>query len=173
MEKLLIFTGVDGSGKTTFVDRLVNKYNCEAIHFCAPKDFNHAKSDYLSFLEKQNTSCVVDRLHDGEFVYGIKYRNNNIEEVIEFTKEYETKLKDKFDVKLFYVFADKDTLLKRYETRGEDFIDWLHIEELQELYNIFLKTTSLETYIIDTTHETIENNLDKIIDIVEATNENI
>ena len=168
MKRLLIFTGVDGSGKTSFVDRLADKFNYQTVHFCAPKDFNHAKSDYLRFLEKQDVNCIADRLHDGEFVYGIKYRNNDFEEVAEFTKEYEAKLKEKFDVKLFYVIAEKETLLKRYETRGEDFIDWNHIEELQKLYEGFLNTTTLETHIIDTTHGNVDENFEKILNIVEG-----
>lgn len=107
-KKLIIIEGTDNVGKDTIINQLLNKYKDAKVYHCEKpksKDAKEAaKEQYNSFLNlaKENSTSkdeiiIHNRSWYGEYVYGVKYRNNNENEVKKSILEFEKILLDNID----------------------------------------------------------------------------
>ena len=135
--KLVIFEGMDGTGKTTL-----------------RKKFEH-KSKYKH--------TVIDRFTGSAIVYDEIYgrKSNKNSHLI-----FETKLKEIIDVYLVYLFCDRDILRKRLKKK-KDIISKEDLDKADTLYDEYLDDTSFKLIGIDTGRDTISKSVDKIVKFVE------
>lgn len=107
-KKLIIIEGTDNVGKDTVINQLLNKYKDAKVYHCEKpksKDAKEAaKEQYNSFLNlaKENSTSkdeiiIHNRSWYGEYVYGVKYRNNNENEVKKSILEFERIILDNID----------------------------------------------------------------------------
>ena len=107
-KKLIIIEGTDNVGKDTVINQLLNKYKDAKVYHCEKpksKDTKEAaKEQYNSFLNlaKENSTSkdeiiIHNRSWYGEYVYGVKYRNNNENEVKKSILEFEKIILDNID----------------------------------------------------------------------------
>lgn len=124
-KKLIIIEGTDNVGKDTVINQLLDKYKDAKVYHCEkPKSKNNkeaAKEQYNLFLnlanENINTNDKViihNRSWYGEYVYGVKYRNNDESEVKKSILEFENIILENIsDVCLIMLLSDNfDFLVK-------------------------------------------------------------
>lgn len=107
-KKLIIIEGTDNVGKDTVIAQLLDRYKDAKVYHCEkPKskdDIEAAKEQHNSFLKlaKENvssddTTIIHNRSWYGEYVYGVKYRNNDKDKVKKSILEYERTILDNID----------------------------------------------------------------------------
>lgn len=107
-KKLIIIEGTDNVGKDTVINQLLDRYKDAKVYHCEKpksKDAKEAaKEQYNSFLSlaKENsiskdTTIIHNRSWYGEYVYGVKYRNNDENEVKKSILEFENILLNNID----------------------------------------------------------------------------
>ena len=122
-KKLIIIEGTDNVGKDTVINQLLNKYKDVKVYHCEKpklKDaIEAAKEQYNSFLSlakesvKNNHSNIIhNRSWYGEYVYGVKYRNNDENEVKKSILEFEKIILNNIDdVCLIMLLSDNSDFL--------------------------------------------------------------
>ena len=122
-KKLIIIEGTDNVGKDTIINQLLDMYKDAKVYHCEKpksKDAKEAaKEQYNSFLSlaKENVSTndeiiIHNRSWYGEYVYGVKYRNNDENEVKKSILEFENILLDNInDVCLIMLLSDNSNFL--------------------------------------------------------------
>lgn len=122
-KKLIIIEGTDNVGKDTVINQLLDRYKDTKVYHCEKpksKDAKEAaKEQYNSFLSlaKENVSTndeiiIHNRSWYGEYVYGVKYRNNDENEVKKSILEFENILLDNIDdVCLIMLLSDNSDFL--------------------------------------------------------------
>ena len=123
---MIIVEGIDGVGKTTLVDYIVEQ-GLEKHHF----DYDEKNMDlykkYMRVLNSSNLNKVLDRSFISEMVYGPVIRGKSKLELEQFKRlllEYK-----KSRTSIIYLTAPKEILLKR---REKDLTD---IEMIQKFYD--------------------------------------
>lgn len=106
MYKIIIFEGNELTGKSTLKWEFEKSTNF--LHLC------------------------VDRMFITSLIYNV-YKNRNMDECVDITKDL-NKFINEFNPLFVFVEADLDNQLKRYDSRGEDYIKK---EELQDLNLLF------------------------------------
>ena len=107
-KKLIIIEGTDNVGKDTVINQLLNKYKDAKVYHCEKpksKDTKEAAKEqykyFLSLAKENSTSkdeiIIHNRSWYGEYVYGVKYRNNNENEVKKSILEFEKIILDNID----------------------------------------------------------------------------
>ena len=122
-KKLIIIEGTDNVGKDTVINQLLDRYKDVKVYHCEKpksKDAKEAaKEQYNSFLSlaKENsvskdTTIIHNRSWYGEYVYGVKYRNNDENEVKKSILEFENILLNNIDdVCLIMLLSDNSDFL--------------------------------------------------------------
>ena len=122
-KKLIIIEGTDNVGKDTVINQLLNRYKDAKVYHCEKpksKDAKEAaKEQYNSFLSlaKENsiskdTTIIHNRSWYGEYVYGVKYRNNDENKVKKSILEFENILLNNIDdVCLIMLLSDNSDFL--------------------------------------------------------------
>ena len=122
-KKVIIIERTDNVGKDTVINQLLDRYKDAKVYHCdKPKSKNAkeaAKEQYNSFLSlaKENVSTndkiiIHNRSWYGEYVYGVKYRNNDENEVKEYILEFEKIILNNIDdVCLIMLLSDNSDLL--------------------------------------------------------------
>ena len=155
----IIFEGCDASGKTT-IQEIMKEIIRHAfiIHTSAPTKGN-SKEYFSSLLEKLiefidiiNQPLFIDRFHIGELVYGSVFRPETIDEEIE-KKLYDME-KDllRQDVKILYVTASPETIVKRIQNRGDWYVKVSDVEAILNGYEKALAKSGLPIFRLDTTN---------------------
>lgn len=155
----IIFEGCDASGKTT-IQEIMKEIIRHAfiIHTSAPTKGN-SKEYFSSLLEKLiefidiiNQPLFIDRFHIGELVYGSVFRPETIDEAVE-KKLYDME-KDllKQDVKILYVTASPETIVKRIQNRGDWYVKVSDVEAILNGYEKALAKSRLPIFRLDTTN---------------------
>lgn len=107
-KKIIIIEGTDNVGKDTVIKQLLNKYKHAKVYHCEKPKSKDAKeaaieqyNSFLSLAKENSTSkdeiIIHNRSWYGEYVYGVKYRNNNEDEVKKSILEFENILLDNID----------------------------------------------------------------------------
>lgn len=155
----IIFEGCDASGKTT-IQEIIKEIIRHAfiIHTSAPTKGN-SKEYFSSLLEKLiefidiiNQPLFIDRFHIGELVYGSVFRPETIDEAVE-KKLYDME-KDllRQDVKILYVTASPETIVKRIQNRGDWYVKVSDVEAILNGYEKALSKSRLPIFRLDTTN---------------------
>ena len=122
-KKLIIIEGTDNVGKDTVINQLLDRYKDAKVYHCEKpksKDAKEAaKEQYNSFLSlaKENstskdTTIIHNRSWYGEYVYGVKYRNNDENGVKKSILEFENILLNNIDdVCLIMLLSDNSDFL--------------------------------------------------------------
>ena len=122
-KKLIIIEGTDNVGKDTVINQLLDRYKDAKVYHCEKpksKDAKEAaKEQYNSFLSlaKENsvskdTTIIHNRSWYGEYVYGVKYRNNDENKVKKSILEFENILLNNIDdVCLIMLLSDNSDFL--------------------------------------------------------------
>jgi thymidylate kinase len=154
---MIILEGTDKSGKTTFLNNLVNffpeekKNKLNIVHFgLLPDNWNYC-DDYLRYIQ---SNTILDRFIDSERAYGPVFRNgvNN-----KLTKENLNKVYRKcseIGTLVVYCKPDIDETMKRINDQKDLMVKQIdHLEKLRDQFDIiFDKKYPLNLEIIDTTH---------------------
>ena len=127
---MIIVEGIDGVGKTTLVDYIVEQ-GLEKHHF----DYDEKNMDlykkYMRVLNSSNLSKVLDRSFISEMVYGPVIRGKSKLELEQFKRlllEYK-----KSRTSIIYLTAPKEILLKR---REKDLTDFEMIQKFYDKLNL-------------------------------------
>lgn len=155
MEKLIIIEGNDNSGKDTLIDNLCKYYsnkNIDIIHCEAPE----SKDNELARLEQHKTFTdlayetlkssydivIHNRSWYGEYVYGVKYRNRDKNDVLNHISEYEQiidNIENKYYVQLI---SDPKTLVNNEDGKSlsDGNIDKIS-DEIESFKEVFDKSS--------------------------------
>ena len=157
--EIIHLSGCDCSGKTTICEKLSKKTGYSIKHFDKPKSMLDAKNEYFNFIKFLDKSYICDRLHDGEYIYAPLYRGYTAD----YLSQFEKKLR-----KIPYLFvnttAGLDTLLKRANQRGEDFVKLEDFKKVVDLFDKYLFSQSMPYIRIDTELNDSEFNTNKILE---------
>lgn len=142
MSKLIIVEGCDGSGKTTYVNNLVEQLPDETIvKHCGPLR-RPALQEYLYPLTRRDPDApfVADRWHLGEMIYGPLYRGSSQltmaqNAYIEMYLEAQGALRVIMD-------TPYDTVKRRLAIRGEDFLQEEHTRLVLDFYEEHLRVNA-------------------------------
>jgi thymidylate kinase len=128
---IIIIEGPDGSGKTTLAKTLSEKTGWPIIHRSAPKSEEEKKAMKVMYhsLIAENTNAILDRCWYSEMAYGPTMRD---ESVISYPEMYELeKCILANGALLIYCTSDKQTLWKRCQQRGEDYV--MHLADFVDI----------------------------------------
>lgn len=155
----IIFEGCDASGKTT-IQEIMKEIIRHAfiIHTAAPTKgnskeyFSSLLKKLIEFIDIINQPLFVDRFHIGELVYGSVFRPETIDEAVE-KKLYDME-KDllRQDVKILYVTASPETIVKRIQNRGDWYVKVSDVEAILNGYEKALAKSRLPIFRLDTTN---------------------
>lgn len=152
----IIVEGADGVGKSTVVEYLAKKYNCDIIHMTA-----WGSRDYCDYHAKLSLNNVIsDRSFLSEMVYkqafGLqpKLTFTQLDALMNHVKEN--------DWKFIILTAPVDVLKQRLHERGNESEDIINaIELIDHLYRIY--GTTYDIPIIDTSNKFYMDDIEEVI----------
>ena len=138
---IVIVEGVDGAGKTTLVDALIEQHD-------GPSKVvkrSQLQSDPMVEYEHRDLSgydgstlLICDRWHVGELVYGPLYRGRSLLEPAQ-TLHIEMALSALGALRL-HVTAPIDVIMQRVAERGEEFLQPKHFGLVWDFYRDYVST---------------------------------
>ena len=152
---MIILEGIDGAGKTTICE-YINSFNGNEIHHLRFEE-KYAKT-FLDLIFNLKDDTILDRSYITELVYGPIVRN--FSKISDSEAEIILEKLAKLNVKLIYLKASKDDLLKRKCEIQEDYdLIFNYYESLTESYDKIINVVSskIETHTIDTSKNDIES----------------
>jgi thymidylate kinase len=140
---VIIIEGVDGSGKSTFADRvaekLINETDANVIraHKGVPEN-DSMLVEYFDPLKAlgRNDVLVADRWHVGEMIYGPLYRGQSKMKPI--IGSFESFL-DEIEAQRIIMTTSLEQIVYRLKTRGEDYLQANHVRQVWEFYEAYAK----------------------------------
>jgi thymidylate kinase len=117
----------------------------------------------MEFMDIINQPIFLDRFHIGELVYGSIFRPETIDEAVE-KRLYDmenTLLKQ--DVKMLYVTASSETIVKRIQNRGDWYVKVSDVEDILARYEKALAKSKLPIFRLDTTNNYSPEDIKKLI----------
>lgn len=151
--RLIIFEGLDRTGKDTQIKLLCDKLKAkeikfEIIHFSYPSgetlsdkihnNFIFFKEQFNRVRNEKDTIFIWNRSHVGELVYGKKYRSSEIYNELFYNAEIyilESLYKDVLDSAILFLLSSDINLLVKLDD-GNSFSSDLNDKETE--YNMFL-----------------------------------
>lgn len=162
--KMVIFTGVDATGKSTISSRIQKYFGWNLVHFDKVNTLEEGENINYKFLSDINENIIVDRYYMEEVVYAPIYRGY----AANYIEDLEKKLMEKFNVIIIYTTASTEIIKERFRTRGEDTTRASDIDILKENYNKFLSNTLIRNVVkIDTSQGFNEEDKNKLIEVLE------
>lgn len=127
--KLIIIEGTDNVGKDTLISRIMENYDVMTVIHCGkPKSKDHpneSQDSLFNFYIKSITNkkydnsdvIIMNRSHIGEAVYGVLYRNRDINEVLKKIHDWNVELMKcpNLEVKYIQLLSTSERLLKNNE----------------------------------------------------------
>jgi thymidylate kinase len=137
---IIIVEGVDGSGKSTFIEmikeEIPDRFNVISWH-CGPIEYTAEEEYYLPLLGVEEDFMVSDRWHVGEMIYGPLYRSESKVEG-EWKEKIEKLLDDLGAIKVI-MMPNLEEVKRRLADRGEDYLQDEHVEEVYNFYAKYAK----------------------------------
>ena len=143
---LIVLEGCDGSGKTTFANKLAQIINAEVIH-CTAETPNNVEFFRGIIGMSVLKNIIADRFCYGQFVY----------QKIEERKLSQEQLKQlEFDMmmagaKVIFVDADTDIIKDRLAARDEETA--IPVSQIQYAYDQIFSNSILPVTVVDTTEQ--------------------
>lgn len=148
----IIVEGADGSGKTTVVNYLAEKFNCDVVHMTRWGSRN--PFDYISKLYLNNV--ILDRSFISEVIYKQAFGLTPKISLKEFNDLMKTA--DDKDWKIIFLTAPTNELEKRLKTRGDEDDEIIKkIEVIDRLYRRYSEVCNIP--IFDTTKANYLNDI--------------
>ena len=124
--KLIIIEGTDNTGKDTLISKILEKYPTATIIHCGKpvtKIYSSEEQDQLFNIYAKNIVnkkydnghvIIMNRSHIGEYVYGVLYRNRDIEDVKKMIIDINKILYSRKDLTIRYIqlLSNSEHLLK-------------------------------------------------------------
>lgn len=137
---MIIAEGIDGTGKSTFIDMLA-EYGYSRYHFPYDVKNQDLMIKYLSVLNNANSRTALDRSFISEMVYGPVMRGTSklsLEQLRFLLTEYSKK-----GFEIVYLTAPKEDLMKRCQDDPEDLKMILdNYDKLHEQYELVMSICS-------------------------------
>lgn len=151
---LIIIEGPDGSGKTTLVKKISEKYGFEyfkeslTYHQRLQPSYNAYKHyfELLEMLKLSNKDYVCDRLHLGDFVNPLVYKDGRDPLTIEQINEIEFSITD--EAILIGAIADPNFIRDSLSIRGDDVAEPQNIKYMHYLYKLGFNLSSIKNKIL-------------------------
>ena len=136
---IIICEGVDASGKSTLINKLMERHpnNCY-IHCAVTNDINslHVNAIDTALVASQERWVFIDRLHLSETIYGTVFRNGPSYDVEAFDKMITSRIPT---LKKILCHVDKDTsLAKHAERKDKEMFD--DVSKVWDMYDAVSKT---------------------------------
>lgn len=149
---VIIVTGIDCSGKTTLIEQLSKRMNYEVVRGSSFQLTANKTNDELfkTFLELTKLENVIfDRFSFCNFVYAPLYEDYS-QLTIEQIRLIEQNLPK--GSRIIYLTADKETIIERFNTRGEEYVSEDKIDAILKGYEEVLENTTLQIDKFNTTY---------------------
>lgn len=136
---IIICEGVDASGKSTLINKLMERHpnNCY-IHCAVTNDINslHQNAIDTALVASQERWVFIDRLHLSETIYGTVFRNGPSYDVEAFDKMITSRIPT---LKKILCHVSKETsLAKHAERKDKEMFD--DIAKVWDMYDAVSKT---------------------------------
>jgi len=159
----LIVSGVNCAGKTSLCHKLIDYFEgLKTQHFSNPKDMEDGRNQYFSFLDNmdKNSDYLLDRFHEGEWIYAPIYRGYTAEYLL----ELENKMYGLDYIPFFiYVHAAPSDVRRRIARRGEDFMRPEHLGIEKENFEKFMHIQHLPYVRINTSKFNNQQTLERTL----------
>ena len=162
----IIVCGMDCTGKTSVVERLVEKLNYEvrkgsSFEMVAGKTNDEILNSILDLIYDDNV--IFDRFSYCNYTYAPLYNDYAVltEEQIRYI---ERELKG--SAIIVYLTASNETIKQRFETRGEDYVTPDKITSIKLGYEKVLADAELPVYTYITDIIDVESIVEDILDII-------
>lgn len=137
---LIIIEGVDGSGKTTLMDRLAKEMADDTIELHSGPLKRHPLDEYVMRLmqyrpDQDSKDVVADRWHLGELVYGPLYRGESA--VTPLLLDFIDMFLDSRGALRLVMTTPFGVVMRRIQERGEDFVQPQHMRLIHDFYSGF------------------------------------
>lgn len=144
---VIIVSGCDRVGKTTFCTQLQKQLNAYYVHFSVPKSQNSAYKEYENFINQidNNKVYVIDRFYECECIYAPIFRGYNNLQV----KQFDNILRKKTKVLFIYIKSKLNIIKQRITDIGDDYINIGNIEKIYYLYQIYMEKIQLPYIILN------------------------
>jgi adenylate kinase family enzyme len=151
---LIIVEGADGSGKTTLVKEISKKFNFEyykesltyAQRLSSDYDGYKHYFELLEVLRFSNKNYVCDRLHLGDFVNPLIYKDGRDPLTFEQIEQIEFGIKE--NAILVGAIADKNFIRDSLSIRGDDVAEPQNIKYMNYLYKLAFDLSSIKNKIL-------------------------
>lgn len=163
---ILIFEGVDKSGKTTIAKAFAQKhryyYFKHSNQQLTMQSMNRFKSVveatfFIDFLSQINLDLIIDRGIPSEVVYSAVYhRPQNINDIFELDRQFS-------NINSVIIYCEKD---HDKNTFNDECINYEDIEPLKQAYRTYLKSSSMPSLILNTTNEDLVTQLQIIYEFI-------
>jgi thymidylate kinase len=173
-QKIIIFEGIDSSGKTTIAKALSQKIHIpyfrhdvdRGIYFQEriPNEMLFFAHDrLLQLFEKTGYSLICDRGFPSTFVYNQIFGDTKLNnDELNIIKDFDLRNKQ-LDTKIIVCFKDI-----KLENFNDEYVNFKKIKDIIEQYNIFLSWTKCNCLILDTTDENLKLQLKKVIKFIRS-----
>lgn len=150
---LIAIEGCDGVGKTTLAESLVRKLNesgtwtgdeAELRHLGPPErhPLVECVHDFQTYRPHSGRHLVIDRLHVGELIYGPIYRNESKLGGIDGPgHRWVNHWLASVGALTVFVDAELETVLKRIDVRGDDYVQVEHLGQILSAYRDAQRST--------------------------------
>lgn len=165
---IICLDGIDGAGKSTLADALAHEIKMRfpndvvrKLHASQPKAdaYTEYYKPFEDYVPGGNVHYILDRWFLGEEIYGVLYRGKSIFTSAMF--RWTDLALATLGFRLWNVTAPLETIQKRLDTRGEDFLQPEHVELVHKLY--LTKTKTMATFAKNI--EPLEND-SELIDVI-------
>lgn len=161
---IIIFEGVDNTGKTSIAKALANRYylsyfknESQDVFFRNnSREFAFIEANYLFNLMRQThlakEPLILDRHMPSEFVYSKVYnRPLDLDRIFHVDKKL-----SKLNAGIIYCYKDS------FEDFEDKFVDKTHLNKLKEAYEEYFEKTAMKVLRLNTTNEDLETQLSEI-----------
>jgi adenylate kinase family enzyme len=151
---LIIIEGPDGSGKTTLTKKIIEKFNFQyykenlTYHQRLLPDYNGYKHyfELLEMLRFSDKDYVCDRLHLGDFVNPLIYKDGRDPLTIEEIEQIEFGIRD--NTILIGAIADQKFIRDSLSVRGDDVAQPQNIKYMNYLYKLAYDFSTIKNKIL-------------------------
>lgn len=156
--------GCDATGKTTLINALSEKTGMKVMRgssfeLTANKNQEELFESFLELIDYENV--IFDRFIYCNEVYGPIYNDYSCLSDSQ-RRQIELLLEDGSEI--IYLTAEKETIIERFRTRGEEYVNEDKIDAILEGYELSLSKTLLPVQRFNTTYLSTE----EIIEMIEG-----
>lgn len=150
--KKIVVVGVDGAGKTTFINRLAEEITYDVVKGSS-FTMSEGKTNEELF-EEFNKLCEMENVIFDRFTYCNYIYASMFDDYASLTESQIKKIEHKIknDTLLIFITANTNTIESRFKTRGEDYVDISQVDEIKTKYFNILDDTVLTRLNFNTTY---------------------